>query len=118
MQYVLLMIGYDRSTGPWDTLTEAQQVAEFAKHDAFSQACAERAGVELLGGAQLGEGATATTLRTINGDMTVTDGPFAEAAEQIGGFYQLQAPDLDTVIDLCRVLPAYDFDIRPVIEQG
>ena len=49
--------------------------------------------------------------------MTITDGPFAEAAEQIGGFYLLEAPDLDTVIELCRVLPAYDIDIRPVPEM-
>ena len=48
--------------------------------------------------------------------MTVTDGPFAEAAEQIGGYYVVDAPDLDTVTDLCKVLPAYDIDIRPVLE--
>jgi hypothetical protein len=48
--------------------------------------------------------------------MTITDGPFAEAAEQIGGYYLLDAPDLDTVIELCRVLPAYDIDIRPVLD--
>ena len=60
----------------------------------------------------------ATTLRTRSGEMTITDGPFAEAAEQIGGYYVLDAPDLDTVIDLCRILPAYDIDIRPVLDQS
>ena len=50
--------------------------------------------------------------------MTVTDGPFAEAAEQIGGYYVIDAPDLDTVVDLCRILPAYDIDIRPVLDEG
>ncbi len=40
----------------------------------------------------------------------------AEAAEHIGGYYLLEAPDLDTVIDLCRILPAYEIDIRPVLD--
>ncbi|MEZ5227927.1 MAG: hypothetical protein R2710_15020 [Acidimicrobiales bacterium] len=34
----------------------------------------------------------------------------------IGGYYLLDAPDLDTVIELCRILPAYDIDIRPVLD--
>jgi hypothetical protein len=50
--------------------------------------------------------------------MTITDGPFAEVAEQIGGYYLLDAPDLDTVIELCRILPAYDIDIRPVLDMS
>ena len=72
--------------------------------------------MEILSGEALGDGSMATTLRTRGGEMTVTDGPFAEAAEQIGGYYLLEAPDLDTVIELCRILPAYDIDIRPVLD--
>lgn len=87
-----------------------------AKLVAFDEACAARSGVELLGGEALGDGSMATTLRTRGGESTVTDGPFAEAAEHIGGYYLLDAPDLDTVIELCRVLPAYDIDIRPVLD--
>jgi len=87
-----------------------------ARLAAFDEACAARPGVELLHSDALGDGSTATTLRTRNGEMTITDGPFAEAAEQIGGYYVLDAPNLDTVIDLCRVLPAYDIDIRPVLD--
>lgn len=37
-------------------------------------------------------------------------------AEQIGGYYVLEAPDLNSVIELCRQLPAYDIDIRPVLD--
>jgi hypothetical protein len=117
MKYTLLLVGHDRATGPWDTLTEEQQGVEMAKHYEFSNACEARDGVALVGGEQLMDGSGATTLRTINGEMTITDGPFAEAAEQIGGFYVIDAPDLDTVIELCRILPAYDIDIRPVIPQ-
>jgi hypothetical protein len=58
----------------------------------------------------------ATTLRTRGSTLTVTDGPFAEAAEHIGGYYLIDAPDLDVVIELCRLLPAYDIDVRPVLD--
>ena len=61
---------------------------------------------------------TATTLRVRNGQLSMTDGPFAETKEQLAGFYLLEAPDLDTVIELCRILPPYDIEIRPVIDAG
>jgi hypothetical protein len=87
-----------------------------AQLGAFDEACAARRDVAILSQAPLGDGSTATTLRTRGGEMTITDGPFAEAAEQIGGYYLLDSPDLDTVIELCRILPAYDIDIRPVLD--
>ncbi len=117
MKYFVLLAG-DGEMTPWTELTPEEQEAGMAKHVAFDEACAARAGVEIVGGEALGDGSMATTLRTRGGEMTVTDGPFAEAAEQIGGYYVIDAPDLDTVIDLCRVLPAYDIDIRPVIDMS
>jgi len=116
MKYFILL-----ATGgeiPWDELSPEGQEAEMAKHMAFDEACTARDGVEIVGGEALGDGSTATTLRTVDGEMTVTDGPFAEAAEQIGGYYVVEAPDLDTVIDLCKILPRYDLDIRPVLDIG
>lgn len=117
MKYFVLLAS-EATDNAWDDLTPEQQAAEMTKHEAFARGCEEREGVEILGGEALGDGTMATTLRTIDGEMTVTDGPFAEAAEQIGGYYVLDAPDLDTVIALCRILPAYDIDIRPVLEIG
>ena len=116
MKYFVLLAGYGEMPG-WDALTVEEQEAGMAKHAAFDEACAARPGVEMLSQAPLGDGSMATTLRTRGGEMTTTDGPFAEAAEQIGGYYLLEAPDLDTVIELCTVLPAYDIDIRPVLDQ-
>jgi hypothetical protein len=118
VKYFILLAGEDSENGPFDNLTPEQQEAEMAKHGEFGEACDQRPGVEILGGEALGDGSMATTLRTVGGELTITDGPFAEAAEQIGGFYIVEAPDLDTVIDLCRVLPAYDIEIRPVLEIG
>lgn len=117
MKYFVLLAGNGETT-PWDEMTAEEQEAGMAQHVAFDEACTARAGVEILSAEALGDGSTATTLRTRGGEMTVTDGPFAEVAEQIGGYYLLEAPDLDTVIDLCRVLPAYDIDIRPVLDLG
>lgn len=115
MKYFVLLAGFGELQ-PWDELTAQAQEAQMAQLGAFDEACAARSGVEMLSEAPLGDGSMATTLRTRAGEMTVTDGPFAEAAEQIGGFYLLDAPDLDTVIELCRILPAYDIEIRPVLD--
>lgn len=115
MKYFVLLAGYGEMR-TWDELTPEEQEAGIARHVAFGEACAARDGVEIVSAEALGDGSSATTLRTRGGQMTVTDGPFAEAAEHIGGYYLLDAPDLDTVIELCRILPAYDIDIRPVID--
>ncbi len=117
MKYFVLLAGYGEMP-LWDELTPEEQEAGMARHGAFAEACAARPGVTMLGGDALGDGVVATTLRTRGGELLVTDGPFAEAAEHIGGYYLLEAPDLDTVVDLCRILPAYDIDIRPVLEMG
>ena len=117
MKYFVLLAGYGEMPD-WDTLTPEEQELGMAQHVAFDEACATRPGVEIVSAEALGDGTSATTLRTRAGEMTVTDGPFAEAAEQIGGYYLIDAPDLDTVIELCRILPDYDIDIRPVIDVG
>jgi len=115
MKYFVLLATMGEQA-PWDELTEEDQEADMGKFVAFDEACASRERVEVLSGEALGDGSMATTLRTRGGEMTITDGPFAEAAEQIGGYYLLEAPDLDTVTELCRILPAYDIDIRPVLD--
>jgi hypothetical protein len=118
MKYFVLLAGYGELPG-WDELSPEEQQASMEQHNAFGRACEERAGVTMVVGEALGDGTTATMLRTNRaGETTITDGPFAEAAEHIGGFYVLEAPDLDTVIELCRILPAYDIEIRPVIDVG
>ena len=115
VKYFVLLAGYGEMTD-WDELTPQEQEAAMARHVAFDEACAARPDVQTVSAEALGEGQVATTLRTRDGEMTITDGPFAEAAEHIGGYYLLEAPDLDAVIDLCRILPPYDIDIRPVLD--
>ncbi|MEO1063305.1 MAG: YciI family protein [Actinomycetota bacterium] len=114
MKYFILLAGYGELPD-WDELSADEQEAQMADHVAFDEACAAREGVEIVSAEALQDGSTATTLRTRGAQLTITDGPFAEAAEQIGGYYVLEAPELDTVIELCRILPAYDIEIRPVL---
>lgn len=118
MKYLVLLAGYGDSPA-WAELSEAEQERDMQRFHAFSEACRQRDGVEILAGEALGEGDVATTLRTPRGgEMIVTDGPFAEAAEQIGGFYLIEVPDLDVLIELCRELPPYVIDLRPVVDMS
>lgn len=103
----------------WDSLTPEEQQADLERLEEFDRVCGERDGVEILASEALDNGTTSTTLRiSQTREVTITDGPFAEAAEHIGAFYLLSAPDLDAVIEVCRVLPSYAIDIRPVVEYG
>ena len=64
---------------------------------------------------------TATTLRTGNGRLTTTDGPFAETKEQLGGFILIEARDLNDAIRLAAKIPPARLgcvEVRPVKEQG
>ena len=75
-------------------------------------------GSNIVAGEALAGPDAATTLRHKDGQPTLTDGPFAETAEMIGGFYLLEAPDLDTVTGWCEILPkGYSLEIRPCISM-
>ncbi len=98
----------------WPSLSEAEQEAEMTAHDAFDRAVRARGSV--VAGEALGEAATATTLRRLRGPVQVTDGPYAETVEQLGGFYLVDLPDLDQVTEVCTLLPDYyAVEIRPVV---
>lgn len=116
MKYLVLLIG-DGSEKPWPEQTEAERQATMAKFGEFDAACRARDRVELLGGEALSDPGDATVMRTSpEGGVALTDGPYAEAIEGMGGFYLLEAPDLDVVVDLLRVLPRYDIQIHPTID--
>jgi hypothetical protein len=65
--------------------------------------------------------ATATTLRVRNGKLVITDGPFAETKEQLGGFYLIEAADLNEAIRLAARMPPArigSIEVRPLKEIG
>ena len=73
----------------------------------------------LKGGSGLKTSDTATTVRKADGQHALHDGPYAEAREQLGGFYLVEAPDLDAALAIARRIPlAGDgaVEVRPLIE--
>ncbi len=85
-----------------------------AKHMAFGEAN----GAAMRGGAALRNTDAATTVRTRAGEQTLHDGPFAETREQLGGFYLIEADDLDGAIALARQIPLAgdgSIEVRPLL---
>ena len=73
------------------------------------------------GGADLGDVSKATTVRVDNGKTLTTDGPFAETKEYLGGFYLIEADNLDEAIEVAGKIPAAQtggtIEVRPVVEH-
>ena len=115
MKYLVLLIG-EGDTLPWSDHSDEEKAAVMAQFGDFAAACAAREGVELLAGEALSDSRDATVMRTTAGQVQLTDGPYAEVIEGMGGFYLLEAPDLDVVVDLLKVLPRYDIQIHPTID--
>lgn len=114
MQYMLLIYGPDPSAGE---VPEDQGEAEMARWFAYTADMVE-AGV-MEAGAPLQGIDTATTVRVRDGDTLSTDGPFAETAEVLGGYYLIDVPDLDQALSWAARCPAADYgsiEVRPVAE--
>ncbi len=111
MKYALLI--YDRP-GTYDKLGDDERDAVFGEYFAISEAPG------VFGGAQLQPVETATTVRVDGGRTLTTDGPFADTKEIFGGFYLLEADDLDAAIDVAARLPAARMggaiEVRPIVE--
>lgn len=117
MRYAVLLADYREGDPTWDEMDDAQRATSHDQHIAFADACTAHPEVEIVGGEALAAGDAATTMRTAaDGTVTLTDGPFAEAVEQMGGFYIIDVPDLDVLVELCRVLPPYVIELRPVVD--
>jgi hypothetical protein len=114
MKYALLIYpGTMRSE--WDEYTEEQQHAVTAEYVALVQEPG------ILGAEQLTAAESATTVRQEDGKTLVTDGPFANAKEVLGGFYLLEADDIDRALEIASRMPAIRFggaiEVRPVVER-
>ena len=114
MRYMLLIYGQE---GQWGNATEAEQEAEMAKWYSYTAELRE-AGVSTLGDS-LQPTSTATCVRDNNGEPMVTDGPFAETKEQLGGYYLLEVADLDEAIKWAHKCPGAargTIELRPIQE--
>lgn len=113
MQYALLI--YENEAG-MESATAADQAAMFAAYGEFTAGIVKSG--NMRGGEALQPSTTATTVRVRDGRTLTTDGPFAEAREQLGGFYLVEAKDLDEAIAMAARIPGARsgaIEVRPVM---
>jgi hypothetical protein len=114
MKYMLLI---HSGTAPdeFEKLPEDEQKSIFAEYMAISEAPG------VIDGNQLQPAETATTVRVEDGEPLTTDGPFAETKEQLGGYFLVEADDIDAALELAARIPAARMggaiEVRPVVER-
>jgi hypothetical protein len=112
MKYLCLI--YDAESS-WDALSKDEMDAIMGEYFTFSDDVAKSG--HMLSGEALDPVHTATTVRVRNGKITTTDGPFAETKEQLGGFYLIEARDLNEAIQIGARIPTARtgcVEVRPV----
>jgi hypothetical protein len=116
MRYMLTLFGEE---GGWEDVTPEQMKAEMDRWQEFSKALEEANA--FISGEGLQESPTATTVRIGDGDeRTVTDGPFAETKEQLGGFYVIDVENLDAALEWAKKVPLQGgaIEVRPVMDYS
>ena len=114
MQY-LLMCYFDEKL--WEKLPDAQKGKIMEEYGEFAQGIVQSG--HFRASAKLQPASTTTTVREKNGKRVTTDGPFAETKEQLGGFYLVEAKDLDEAIEWGARCPGAKYgtiEVRPVME--
>ncbi len=95
----------------WEAASDEQQQTFFDGLAAFTAAVRKRG--EVLLGEALDRPECAVTLR----DGTVTDGPYAETVEQVGGFYVVDLPSPEAALEVARLLPVPSVEVRPILDM-
>lgn len=115
-EYVVLIPG-DEST--WADATDEQKRAMYDRHNAFAKMLEER-GHRVTGGAELTHSSTAKIVRQQDGRTIVTDGPYAEAAEQLTGFYSIASDDLDDLLEAVGFLAGAEgtLEVRATVDHS
>jgi len=112
MQYLLMIYSEE---GAWSRMTEAQQKEGMAAFMAYTDAL-RKAGA-LVNSNRLRDVSSASTVRVVSGKTQVTDGPFADTKEQLGGYYLIEAKDLDAAISWAAKCPGAAYgkiEVRPI----
>ena len=103
----------------WEALTPDERRASVARHIDFARQLRDEG--RLLAGDGLQPTSTATAVRRIGGETVITDGPFAETKEQLGGFYVIEARDLDQALeDASRISDRAGeiIEVRPIMDYS
>ena len=115
MKYMLLIYRTEAAT---QAMSEGERSEMTAAYTAYTQAMAQ-AGA-LVDGGRLRPSTSATTVRAVNGKTEVLNGPYAETREQLGGYYMIEAPDLDAALSWAARCPGASFgaiEVRPLWEM-
>ena len=113
MQYLLLIY---QSEAQWDAMNEMDRQNIYKEYMDLVQEL--RSQGKYIGGHQLQPVATATTARIREGKKLITDGPFAETREQLGGYFLVEARDLDDALSIAIRIPGArsgSIEVRPVV---
>jgi hypothetical protein len=110
MEYALLIYGNEKA---WANADEAERRTMYAEHGRFMKMLQDRGA--LRGGSELDLTTTARTIRHGGDGVSVTDGPFAETTEQFGGYYVVEAADIEEAVALGRELPAATVEVRALV---
>src|SRR5713226_9196439 len=116
MQYLLLIY---QNEAEMAKAGEAAMKAMHAEYTTFTQSIVQAG--HFKAGDALQRSSTATTVRVRGGKTLTTDGPFAETREQLGGYYLIEAKDLDQAITIAARVPSAKFgsiEVRPIMVYG
>lgn len=98
--YIVLLLG---DTEAWWDTSDDEKKATYDVHGRFTEEL-ERRGHTVVGGAELPRASEARSIAPHS--ETVTDGPYTESVEQLGGYYEVRTDDLDDLMDVCKILAA------------
>ena len=99
----------------WDSFTAEEKDAVYARYGAFGDEA--RAAGMMVGGAELASTRDATTVQVRNEETLVTDGPYAEVKEALGGYYVFEVETMDEALDLAAKIPGAEHgavEVRPI----
>ena len=114
MKYLCLIYDNEKQ---WMSLPKDKSDKMMVEYDAFTQSI--RKSGQYVAGDALQPTPTATTVRVRNGKVSTTDGPFAETKEQLGGYYLIDAKDLNDAIQVASRIPSArdgSIEVRPIME--
>jgi hypothetical protein len=115
VQYMLLIYSPD---GAWEASSEGDRQAMMAEYGKFTEDL--RSSGAMVAGDELEGASQAKTVTVKNGDRLVTDGPFAETKESLGGYYLVECDTEDEALDWASKIPAARYgkvEVRPVVQR-
>jgi hypothetical protein len=116
MKYMLLIYHDEQS---WDAITEAERLQIYGEYRSLREQLVARG--QFVSGSELQPITTATTVRVREGRELITDGPFAETHEQLGGYFLIEANNLDEATSIAAQIPSARtgaVEIRPLAESA